>query len=191
MSEEKNSEEIPIHVISDDEENNFELNTKNSQKLSTDELENLLALEQQKVFDYEEKIKHVLADYQNLTRKTQSDIAKGVNSKIDEFMLEFLKIYDDFVRAKEIFSQSKIDTAGLNSILKNMDSLLAKYNVTPIDALGEIFDPNLHEAISIITDPELDENTITKEIRKGYISHERVIRPTLVEITKKDEMKYG
>ncbi|MDH3191185.1 MAG: nucleotide exchange factor GrpE [Nitrosopumilus sp.] len=191
MSEEKNSEEIPIHVISDDEENNFELNTKNSQKLSTDELENLLALEQQKVFDYEEKIKHVLADYQNLNRKTQSDIAKGVNSKIDEFMLEFLKIYDDFVRAKEIFSQSKIDTAGLNSILKNMDSLLAKYNVTPIDALGEIFDPNLHEAISIITDPELDENTITKEIRKGYISHERVIRPTLVEITKKDEMKYG
>jgi molecular chaperone GrpE len=190
MSEEKNSEEIPIHVISDDEENNFELNTKNSQKLSTDELENLLALEQQKVFDYEEKIKHVLADYQNLNRKTQSDIAKGVNSKIDEFMLEFLKIYDDFVRAKEIFSQSKIDTAGLNSILKNMDSLLAKYNVTPIDALGEIFDPNLHEAISIITDPELDENTITKEIRKGYISHERVIRPTLVEITKKDEMKY-
>ena len=100
-------------------------------------------------------------------------------------MLEFLKIYDDFVRAKEAFSQNKIDTTGLDFILKNMDSLLAKYNVKPIEALGEIFNPNLHEAISIVTDSQLDENTITKEIRKGYISHERVIRPTLVEISKK------
>ena len=66
-----------------------------------------------------------------------------------------------------------------------MDSLLKKYNIISIDALGEIFDPNFHEAISIISDPDLDDNTITKEIRKGYISHERVIRPTLVEISKK------
>ncbi|HET9008731.1 MAG TPA: nucleotide exchange factor GrpE, partial [Nitrosarchaeum sp.] len=128
---------------------------------------------------------HVLADYQNLTRKTQSDIEKGVNTKIDEFMLDFLKIYDDFIRAKQVFAESNINTEGLDSILKNMDSLLSKYNVTPIDALGEIFDPNFHEAISIIADSNLDDNTITKELRKGYISHKRVIRPTLVEISKK------
>ncbi|MCA9820183.1 MAG: nucleotide exchange factor GrpE, partial [Nitrosarchaeum sp.] len=54
-----------------------------------------------------------------------------------------------------------------------------------IEALGEIFDPNYHEAISITADSDLDENTITKEIRKGYISQNRVIRPTLVEISKK------
>ena len=66
-----------------------------------------------------------------------------------------------------------------------MDALLSQYGVTPIDAIGEIFDPNFHEAISIIDDDSLDDNTITKEIRKGYISHERLIRPTLVEISKK------
>jgi molecular chaperone GrpE len=66
-----------------------------------------------------------------------------------------------------------------------MNSLLKKYDVSPIDALGEIFDPNFHEAISVINDSDLDDNTITKEIRKGYISHERVIRSTLVEISKK------
>ena len=66
-----------------------------------------------------------------------------------------------------------------------MDALLKKYHIQPIDALGEIFNPNFHEAISIINDPDLDDDTITKEIRKGYISHERVIRPTLVEISKK------
>ena len=100
-------------------------------------------------------------------------------------MIEFLKIYDDFVRAKEVFSKDEGNIEGLDSILKNMDSLLEKNNVIPIDALGEIFDPNLHEAISIINDPKLDDNTITKEIRKGYISHNKIIRPTLVEISKK------
>ena len=177
---EKNSDEIPVEIISDEEDSESTL-----EKNSDEDLENLLQIEKQKASKYEEKIKLVLADYQNLQRKTQSDIEKGVNSKIDEFVLEFLKIYDDFVRAKNAFSQNNIDTTGLDSILKNMDSLLIKYNITPIEALGEIFNPNLHEAISIINDSTLDDNTITKEIRKGYISHERVIRPTLVEISKK------
>ena len=144
-----------------------------------------MSLEKQKSSEYEEKLKFVLADFQNLSRKTQTDIENGVNSKINEFALDFLKIYDDFVRAKEVFSESKITSEGLDSILKNMDSLLKKYHIEPIDALGEIFDPNFHEAISIVNDPELDDGTITKEIRKGYISHKVVIRPTLVEISKK------
>ena len=100
-------------------------------------------------------------------------------------MIEFLKIYDDFIRAKEVFSKNEGNIEGLDSIVKNMDSLLDKNNVNPIDALGEIFDPKLHEAISIINDPKLDDNTITKEIRKGYISQTKVIRPSLVEISKK------
>ena len=187
LSDENNLDEIPVNVISENQTNNSPDDSTQSvaENLTIDQLEDLLEKENKKVQDCEEKIKYVLADYQNLHRKTQSDIEKGVNTKIDEFMLDFLKIYDDFIRAKQVFTESKINTEGLDSILKNMDSLLVKYNVTPIDALGEIFDPNFHEAISIITDSELDDNTITKELRKGYISHKRVIRPTLVEISKK------
>jgi molecular chaperone GrpE len=187
LSDENNLDEIPVNVISENHLNDSHDNLPQSvaENLTVEQLENLLEKEKQNVQDCEEKIKHILADYQNLNKKTQSDIEKGVNTKIDEFMLDFLKIHDDFIRAKQVFTESKIDTEGLDSILKNMDSLLVKYNVTPIDALGEIFDPNFHEAISIITDSELDDNTITKELRKGYISHKRVIRPTLVEISKK------
>jgi molecular chaperone GrpE len=191
LSEENNSDEIPVEVISDEkiETNNSEEESKHTDNLEqiSDDPIKLLELEKQKVSQYEEKLKHVLADFQNLSRKTQSDIENGVNSKINEFMLDFIKIYDDFVRAKEVISESKINADGLNSILKNMESLMQKYNVTPIEALGEIFDPNYHEAISIISDSTLDDNTITKEIRKGYISHERIIRPTLVEISKKED----
>ena len=200
------SDEIPVNIISDnkteaneiplaeDSDNKTEANeiplaedSDNKTKANdhSEELSKLLDLEKQKVIESDEKLKHVLADFQNLSRKTQSDIENGVNAKIDEFILDFLKIYDDFIRAREAFSENKVNVDGLDSILKNMDSLLKKYQVTPIDALGEIFDPNCHEAISVITDSTLDDNTITKEIRKGYISQNRIIRPTLVEISKK------
>lgn len=183
MSGKSDSNEIPVNVIS---ENKIENNSSKTElESNVEEISKLLSLEKQKSSEFEEKLKLALADYQNLSRKTQTDIENGVNSKINEFALDFLKIYDDFVRAKEVFSESKINSEGLDSILKNMDSLLKKYHIEPIDALGEIFNPNFHEAISIINDPDLDDNTITKEIRKGYISHERVIRPTLVEISKK------
>ena len=199
MSTETNSDDVPVNIISENQsetspdeiisENSETNSEENKSSQTNEELVKLLDVEKQNVIEIDEKLKHVLADFQNLNKKTQSDIQNGVNTKVDEFVLDFLKIYDDFIRAKEVFSENKINTDGLDSILKNMDSLLKKYQVSPIDALGEIFDPNSHEAISIITDPNLDDNTITKEIRKGYISQNRIIRPTLVEISKKDDKK--
>ena len=185
MSNEKNSE-IPVSVISEGDANtNIELKEKTSDTFSLEEIQNLLEEEKQKSEDLENKLKHAIADFQNLNKKTEFEIKNGINTRITQFMIEFLKIYDDFIRAKEVFSKNEGNIEGLNSIVKNMASLLEKNNVIPIDALGEIFDPKLHEAISMINDPKLDDNTITKEIRKGYISHSKVIRPSLVEISKK------
>ena len=190
LSSKSDPDEIPVNIISENEtENDSSISESKLSEFNIDELSQQLDLEKQKSSEYEGKLKLVLADFQNQSRKTRTDIEHGVNTKINEFALDFLKIYDDFVRAKEVFSESKINSDGLDSILKNMNSLLQKYHIIPIEALGEIFNPNFHEAISIINDPDLDDNTITKEIRKGYISHERVIRPTLVEITKKDDDK--
>jgi len=152
------------------------------------ELEQKLEKEEQKLGLCQEKLKHALADFQNLERKTKLDIENGVNLKIDKFMLGFLSIYDDFILAKKILNDEKIDVSGLESIVKNMNSLLSEYGVTQINALGEIFNPNFHEAVSVVEDSSLDEDTITKEIRKGYISQNRVIRPTIVEISKKPKL---
>lgn len=193
MAENNESDEIPI-TIQDDSTEETNPETQNTSKEETNqhqdeklikELENLLAKEKEKASFFEEKFKHTLADFQNLERKTKTDIENGVNEKIDKFLIEFLQIYDDFIRAKDVAVENKIVTDGFDSILKNMTSLLSKYGVTPIESIGEIFDPNYHEAISVVEDDSLDDNTITKEIRKGYISHQRVIRPALVEISKK------
>ena len=185
MSNENNSDEILVEVKSDEESNEKNELIENEEDSTIEEFKLLLEKEKEKSQDLENKLKHALADFQNLDKKTKNEVENGINTKIAQFMIEFLNIYDDFIRAKEAFSSAGKNTEGLDSILKNIDSLLEKNNVLPIDALGEIFDPNLHEVISIITDTELDENTITKEIRKGYISHNKIIRPTLVEISKK------
>lgn len=191
----KDSDEIPVTIENNkkDMENQEEIDDQDKSKESVEvseedyieQLKSSLEKEKQKSSDYENKLKYLLADFQNLEKKTKSDIENGIKNGIDKFVLDFLAIYDDFVRAKKSYEKSNIDTKGLESILKNMDLLLKKYNIRPIEALGEIFDPNLHDAISVKVDPSLDEGTITQEIRKGYISENRVIRPTLVEISKK------
>jgi molecular chaperone GrpE len=178
--EESLSENVEIESNQNELESEYELD-----KLLIAKLKESLAEQEQNLAKCQEKLKHSLADYQNLERKTKTDIENGVNFKIDKFMIKFLSIYDDFIRAKKILSDQKIDISGLESIVKNMNTLLSEYGISPINALGEIFDPNYHEAVSVIEDSSLDDGTITKEIRKGYISQNRVIRPSIVEISKK------
>jgi molecular chaperone GrpE len=191
LDKNQNNEEFE-ESVSDNEETKFtqnELGTEyESNKLLISKLKELLAEQEQNLVNCQDKLKRSLADYQNLERKTKMDIENGVNLKIDKFMVKFLSIYDDFIRAKKVLSDEKIDISGLESIVKNMNSLLSEYGVSPINALGEIFNPNFHEAISVVEDSSLDDGTITQEIRKGYISQNRVIRPSLVEISKKSKL---
>ena len=151
-----------------------------------EELKSHLEKEKEKTASYEKKIQYLLADFENLKKRTEFDIQNKVDSITDGIILKFLLIYDDFVRARDALSKQDANIDGLDAILKNMDAFLSEYGVRPISTLGEIFDPQLHEAISIKKDPVLDDNTITAELRKGYILKDRVIRPSLVEISKRD-----
>lgn len=175
--------------MSENDENLTSKDIQISSKETPIENEKIVEELKQRLASCDDKLKRSLADFINLERKMKNDIENSAAYKIDNFLLKFLTIYDDLVRAREILKKENTDVHGLDSILKNIDSLLLEYGVTQIDALGEVFDPNLHEAISAVEDSSLDDNTITKEIRKGYISHNRTLRPTLVEISKKPQSK--
>jgi molecular chaperone GrpE len=193
MSIDENNENLDVESDDSIIQKEFESGySESEQKLENNDLESInnqlqqqLEIEKRNLADCKDKLMRTLADYQNLQKKTITDIENGVNAKIDKFMTKFLSIYDDFIRAKIALSNQNVDPSGFDAILKNIDLLLSEYNITPIDALGEIFDPNLHEAISVVENQSLDDGTITKEIRKGYISKNRVIRPSVVEISKK------
>ncbi len=186
MPEEENGK-IEMELEPTDDETKEQIGNNESKEKLINDLKTQLAQTQEQVASYEKKIQYLLADFENLKKRSLLDVQNKTNSIVDEILLKFLSIYDDFVRAKQALAKQKINTDGLTSILKNMDSFLSEYGVAGIDALGEIFDPKLHEAISVKIDPSLDENTITSEIRKGYILQNRVIRPSLVEISKTNE----
>lgn len=185
LSENNGLEEEEIESSEEKNSGLQERDENQTEKESIQELRNQLEKEEEKTASYEKKIQYLLADFENLKKRTDKDVQNKVDSFTYNIILKFLSIYDDFIRAKTALSKEKMNTEGFEGILRNMDALIAELGVEPIQAVGEIFDPKLHEAISVTSDPELDDNTITKEIRKGYILKERVIRPSLVEISKK------
>ena len=86
------------------------------------EWESLLNSEKQKNQQCEEKFIRLMADYQNLTRKTQSDIQNGINAKVDQVILDILKIYDDFVRARDALDRKSTRLNSSHSSVSRMPS---------------------------------------------------------------------
>ena len=135
------------------------------------------------------KMKYLMADFDNYRKQMEKQLASKAESIKAELLLKFLNIRDDYLRALSVARQSKSEQGGvviegLEGILKNIDSLLASEGVREIEAVGTPFDPNVHDAISYSTRDDLAENTVTAEIRKGYMLNGRVLRPSLVEISK-------
>jgi molecular chaperone GrpE len=135
------------------------------------------------------KIKYLMADFDNYRKQLEKQVASKAESIKAELLLKFLNIRDDYLRALSVARQSKSEPIvvieGLEGILKNIDSLLASEGVREIEAIGTPFDPNVHDAIAYSARDDLAENTVTAEIRKGYMLNDRVLRATLVEISKK------
>ena len=157
---------------------------KNTSKIQ-ESLKDLIMKLQEENSDLKDKWQRALADYQNLERRTQVEISQRVSSKTNDLLLNFINIYEDFVRAENSLSKEKIDTSGIIAVIKNMESLLSENNIKPIDAVGEIFDPQFHEAVSMVVDDNLDDGTITQEVSKGYISGKAILKPSKVIVSKK------
>jgi molecular chaperone GrpE len=135
------------------------------------------------------KMKYLMADFDNYRKQMEKQVASKAESIKAELLLKFLNIRDDYLRALSVARQSKSEQIvvieGLEGILKNIDSLLASEGVREIETIGTPFDPNVHDAIAYSARDDLAENTVTAEIRKGYMLNGRVLRPSLVEISKK------
>jgi len=139
-----------------------------------DELNDLLEKEKQKSL-------RLLADYQNLEKQT----VDRINARGDKIILDFLTVYEDFIRAKNAYEKDGINVDGLNVIIKNIESILDNYEVKAIEAEGKKLDPKLHEVVQEIEEDNLEEGTIVKEIAKGYIIRGKVFKYSKVCVSKK------
>ncbi len=134
------------------------------------------------------RLKYMMAEFDNYRKQMEKQIDSRIESGKAELLVKFLSLRDDYLRALEMAKQSKSETVvieGLEGILKNFDSLLRSEGVMEIETIGTPFDPNVHDAIGFSHHDEIEENIITKEIRKGYMLNNKVLRPSLVLISRK------
>ena len=131
------------------------------------------------------KSKIFQAKYENLQKDLEKDTVNRINSRGDKIILDFLTVYEDFTRARDVYEKEGGNVDNLNGIIKNMESILGNYDVKPIETEGRKFDPKLHEVVQEIEDNDHEEGTIVKEIAKGYIIRNEVMKYSKVCVSKK------
>lgn len=135
------------------------------------------------------KLKYSLADFDNYRKNIEKQNTLRILSVKADMLSTIVNLREDFVRALDTLKHHKVDNSileGLINILKNIDIYLEKEDVREIKALNSVFNPNFHEIIGFsYFEDDMEENIITKEIRKGYLLNDRVLRPSLVEVSKK------
>jgi molecular chaperone GrpE len=134
------------------------------------------------------KAKYLMADFDNYRKQMEKQTAAKIESNRAELLLKFVGIRDDYVRALQVAKQNKVDKVvveGLEGILKNIDSLLGSEGIIEIEAVGTPFDPNIHDAVAFSQREDVAENMVTAELRKGYMHKDKVLRPSIVEVSRK------
>ena len=131
----------------------------------------------------------VQAEMQNLRRRTEQDIEKAHKYGQEKFSMELLSVMDNLERSLEASSNSEDETIkaiheGVSLTLKGLSDAFAKFNIEQVDPLGEPFDPQLHQAMSIQENAEVEPNTVIAVMQKGYTLHGRVMRPAMVVVSK-------
>jgi molecular chaperone GrpE len=129
------------------------------------------------------------ADFANYKRRTEEDREALKSYLTTDLLKRLLPIVDNFERALQAAETTKdFDKliGGVNAVYRQLQELLTREGVTPIDALYQPFDPNLHNAVLREETTEHPENTVVEELQKGYTLEGRVLRPTMVKVAAGD-----
>ena len=140
----------------------------------------------QRVEDAERRLAYAQADFQNIGKRKDEQYQANLKHVTGDFIKNLLPVVDNFERALKAAEQAHSYDAlvgGVNGTLKQLMTALQKAGVTPIDALGQEFDPNVHEAIGYAEGSEHPANTVAEEMQRGYMMHDRILRPTLVKVS--------
>ena len=153
---------------------------------------------EEKNLELEDKLARTFAEMENQRRRFEKERDDAFNYGGFSFAKETLNLIDNLERSKQTLENDEVlkNTDALRKtlehfdiIIKDMVSILSKNAITPIDSIGKKLDPNLHQAMMEIDDDEKETGTIVQEIQKGFMMKDRLLRPSLVGVSKKTENK--
>ncbi len=202
MSEKKDKQKIDNEIKSLDE-NKAETNKVSDEDITNDDnviCENndtiINNLEKQ-VLDLKDQLMRTLADSENLRKRTFKEIEQAKKYSHITFVRDLVSSIDNLQRALESVPDDKSDLSdpiknliiGLDIVEKEIITNFEKHNLKQIDPLGDKFDYNLHQAMFEVATNDTEPGIIVEVSQKGYLLHDRLVRPAMVGISKKLEDK--
>ena len=143
---------------------------------------------QQQVAEANDQVLRVQAEMQNVRRRVERDVENAHKYALDKFSADLLPVVDNLERALSSISADdegqKAVAEGIELTLKSFVDVLARFKIEPVDPAGQPFDANLHQAVSMVPNPDLEPNTVMDVFQKGYTLNGRLIRPAMVIVSK-------
>jgi molecular chaperone GrpE len=125
------------------------------------------------------------AEFENYRRRVDREKADMMDHGAADAVRQMLAVFDDFNRALQVETQDKNYSRGIELIHQRFSDTLKKIGLTPIEAEGKIFDPNLHYAVDMSPTDEAADQTILAEYQKGYFFKGKLLRPAMVKVAVK------
>lgn len=150
------------------------------------DLEQQLTLAEQKAHENWEKSVRAMAEVDNIRRRTEREVANAHRYALEKFAGSLLPVVDSLDQALQLATQHGDDAMreGLELTMKLFIDVLDKHGVKQIDPLGEVFNPQLHEAMSMQPSDTAEPNTVLAVFQKGYVLNDRMVRPARVIVVK-------
>ena len=135
-----------------------------------------------------DQVMRAQAEVQNTRRRAEQDVDRARKYALERFCGELLPVVDNLERALESASgddeQLRPIAEGVELTLKSFLNALGKFNIEPVDPAGEPFDPQYHQAMSSVENPDVEPNTVVAVMQKGYTLNGRLVRPAMVMVSK-------
>ncbi len=192
----KDEKEIEVTEETKDRESmgKNEENGQQSVETVSQELEEKLKEKEEELKKCEDKVLRLAAELENFKKRVEREKLEHMKYALEEFAKELLPFLDNLERAvasaKETKDLEKL-VEGIDLTLSGYFKTLEKFGLKSFAAEGHRFDPNYHEALGVEEVEDVDDNVVLKELLKGYTLHERVLRPALVVVSKKNKKDSG
>jgi molecular chaperone GrpE len=181
--EDNQSQEVPSDADSGPEEMNTSPLERELASLKAE-----LELKDRELRAAQDKQLRAFAEMENYKKRTARDQMEQLRYANEKLLKELLPVLDNLDRALTHIRDSSEHTSwaqGVELTYRQWLEVLKKFGVTPIPSVGEPFDPNHHQAVTYFDTNEHPENHVAEELQKGYLYHERVLRPSMVAVARK------
>lgn len=139
--------------------------------------------------EQQDSVLRAQAEVQNMRRRCEADVEKAHKYALEKFSIELLNVMDNMERALQAVADPEDEKVkglceGIELTIKEFVSVFNKFAIEQIDPQGEPFDPQAHQAMSMVDNPDVEPNTVIAVVQKGYSLNGRVIRPAMVMVSK-------